>query len=71
MHIEKIIPVILMLFLSFACCFAGWYAADSLYSAGEAGAVIGFVLPTFVMYWLSKVRLPEEKDKKDNKKLQN
>ena len=58
--LEKLIPITLMLGVSFVCCAAGWYLGNGWYESGDAGAVIGFMLPTFIMYWLSKIKIPED-----------
>ena len=62
MHFEKIIPIVLMLSASCICAFVGWYFGGAI-DENSAFCVIGFLLPTLIMYWLQKINNIETQDK--------
>lgn len=59
MHIERIIPVILMFGLSCITGTAGWYLGGGFWESNDGGFVIGFLLPTLISCWLSRVNIQE------------
>jgi hypothetical protein len=55
MEKEKLLTVLFMMIVSFACAFLGWYVFDALFASADIGVALGFLLPTLVIYWISKL----------------
>ena len=55
MEKEKLLTVLFMMIVSFACAFLGWFVVDALVASADIGVALGFLLPTLVIYWISKL----------------
>ena len=55
MEKEKILTVVFMTIVSIACAFVGGNVFDAYVGPADVGVAIGFLFPTLVVYWISKI----------------
>ena len=65
MKIEKIIPLILLIGISCITGYIGWRYLGNKYDLYDGGFVIGFLLPTLIIYWCSKIKVKDEHKQED------
>lgn len=44
-----------MTIVSIACAFVGWNVFDVFFASADIGVALGFLFPTLVIYWISKL----------------
>ena len=52
---EKLLTVLFMTIVSIACAFVGWNVFDVFFASADIGVALGFLFPTLVIYWISKL----------------
>ena len=60
MKIEKVIPLILMIGISCVTGYIGWRYLGDKYDLYDGGFVIGFLMPTLIIYWRSKIEIKDD-----------
>ena len=60
MKIEKVIPLILLIGISCVIGYIGWRYLGDKYDLYDGGFVIGFLMPTLIIYWCSKIKVKDD-----------
>ena len=60
MKIEKVIPLILIIGISCVTGYIGWRYLGDKYDLYDGGFVIGFLMPTLIIYWCSKIKVKDD-----------
>lgn len=60
MKIEKVIPLILLIGISCVTGYIGWHYLGDKYDLYDGGFVIGFLMPTLIIYWCSKIEVKDD-----------
>lgn len=55
MEKEKLLSVLFMTIVSIACALVGGHVFEACVGPADIGAGIGFLFPTLVIYWISKL----------------